>query len=325
MSELAIAHAAPRLRVLVVDEMHTSLLPLLAEIGVAADYQPTLAPAAVAPTLAAGAYEGLVVRSKLFVDADFLRATPSLRVICRAGAGVDNVDESALAAAGVTLLNAPEGNRAAVGEFAVGLLLALLRHIPRADAEVRRGEWRREANRGTELGELTVGILGYGHMGSAFAQRLRGFGGQVLAHDLIPEKVTDGFASYVSLQELRTRADVVSLHVPLTAATRRLVDTRWLAACQRPIWLLNTARGEVVDTPALVAALRSGQVRGAALDVLENEKLDMLTHEQAADLAYLQTHPRVVLTPHVGGWTDASYERINQVLVKKLNQWLPPL
>lgn len=307
-------------RVLIVDEMHPSLLPMLAEIGVKADYQPAIATAAIPAALPG--YHGLVVRSKLFISAEVLAAAPDLRFVCRAGAGVDNIDEAALVAAGVELFNSPEGNRDAVGEFTVGLLLSLLRHIPRADAQVRQHQWLREANRGTELGTLTVGIVGYGHMGASFARRLSGFGCQVLATDLVPEKVTDGYAQYVSMEELRARADVVSLHIPLTPLTRRMIDADWLNTCLRPVWLLNTARGEILDTVALVAALGSGRVRGAALDVLENERLAALSLEQAAALAALCAHPQVILTPHIGGWTTNSYERINQVLVKKLVYWL---
>ena len=313
---------APPVRCLIVDEMHESLLPLLTEIGVFGDYQPTLAAAAVPAALAAGGYEGLIVRSKLFLSADISAATPKLRFVARAGAGTDNLDEDALLAAGIHIINAPEGNRDAVGEFTVGLLLGLLRHIPRAHAQVLRGEWHRELNRGTELADLTVGIVGFGHMGASFAQRLSGFGCRVLAHDLQSEKISRSLAQSVSLDELRMRAEVISLHVPLTDDTRQLVDAHWLAACPRLRWLLNTARGEVVATHAVVRALRSGQLAGAALDVLENERFATLTSEQAADLAFLQVHPNVVLTPHIGGWTTASYARINEVLVRKLSRFI---
>ena len=303
---------------LIIDEMHPSLLPMLAQLGIAADYQPTLTAAEVPAALAARPYEGLVVRSKLRVTADLLAHGPQLRYVARAGAGTDNIDEAAIAAAGVTLLNAPEGNRDAVGEFAVGLLLGLLRHIPSADHEVRQGQWRREANRGTEVGGLTIGLLGYGHMGRAFARRLGAFGCTVLAHDHNPAVATDGHATLVPLAELQARADVLSLHIPYSPANHHFVNEALLAGFAQPLWLLNTARGEVVDQAALVAALRAGTVRGAALDVLDNEKLQSLSPAQQASFDFLRQAANVVLTPHVGGWTFESYQRINEVLVEKI-------
>jgi D-3-phosphoglycerate dehydrogenase / 2-oxoglutarate reductase len=312
----------PPVRCLIVDEMHESILPLLTSIGVVGDYQPDLPAINVATVLAEGGYDGLVVRSKLFISEEIVRAAPSLRFICRAGAGTDNLDEGALAAAGIHLINAPEGNREAVGEFAVGLLLALLRNIPRADREVRTRQWHREANRGIELASLTVGIIGFGNMGAAFAQKLSGFGCRILAHDLLPEKINLSLARAVSLEQLQTEADVISLHVPLTPRTRRLVDADWLARCARPLWLLNLSRGEIVDTHALVEALQAGRLQGAALDVLENERLASLSPEQASDFDYLCQHPQIVFTPHIGGWTTDSYKRINHVLTSKLARFI---
>ena len=307
---------------LIIDEMHPSLLPLLAGIGVAADYRPALPAAEVPAALAARPYVGLVVRSKLRVTAALLAAAPGMRFVARAGAGVDNIDEAALAAAGVALLNAPEGNRDAMGEFGLGLLLGLLRNIPAAHAQVGRGQWWREANRGEELGTKTVGLLGYGHMGRALARRLRGFGCAVLAHDADPRCRPDEFATLVPLADLQARADVLSLHIPYSPANHHFVDSSFLAAFARPLWLLNTARGEVLDHAALVTALRSGRVRGAALDVLENEKLATLTAGQRATFEALRAAPHVVLTPHIGGWTHQSYERINEVLTGKIAAFL---
>jgi D-3-phosphoglycerate dehydrogenase len=307
---------------LIIDEMYPTLLPLLAAIGVQADYRPYLKAADVPEALAAQPYAGLVVRSKLRVTAALLAQAPQLRFVARAGAGVDNIDEKAMAAAGVTLLNAPEGNRDAVGEFAVGMLLGLLRHIPSADTEVRQSQWRREANRGEELGTKTIGLLGYGHMGRAFARRLSGFGCTVLAHDIDPHCQSDEYASCVSREELQARAEVLSLHIPYTTANHQVINAEFLAAFAHPFWLLNTARGEVLDHAALVAALQSGQVRGAGLDVLENEKLDTLTPAQQATFKFLRTAPNVVLSPHIGGWTHQSYHRINEVLAAKIAAFL---
>ena len=303
---------------LVIDEMHPSLQSLLEGVGVSIDYCPNLTAAEVPAALAAFPYEGLLVRSKLRVTAELLAHGPQLRYVARAGAGTDNIDTTAMTAAGVALLNAPEGNRDAVGEFALGLLLSLLRNLARADHEVRQGQWQREANRGEEIGGKTIGLLGYGHMGRAFARRLSAFGCTVLAHDSDPTVAADDNATLVSMSELQTRADVLSLHIPYSAANHHFVNEAFLATFAKPIWLMNTARGEVLDHAALVRGLQAGSVRGAALDVLENEKLQQLKVAQQATFDFLTNAPNVVLTPHIGGWTRDSYIRINEVLVEKI-------
>ncbi|UOR07330.1 NAD(P)-binding domain-containing protein [Hymenobacter aerilatus] len=307
---------------LCIDEMHSSLPNMLAEIGVQLHYRPELTATEVPAALAAHPYDGLMVRSKLRITADLLAHGPALRWVARAGAGVDNIDEEALAAANVTLLNAPEGNQDAVGEFAVGLLLSVLRNIGRADREVRAGQWRREANRGEEVGGKVIGLIGYGHMGKAFARRLSGFGCTVLAYDHDPNCAPDHYATLVSLAELHQQAEVLSLHIPYSAANHHVVNEAMLTGFQRPIWLLNTARGEVLDHAALVRQLAIGQVRGAGLDVLENEKLATLTPAQRATLDALEADPNVVFTPHIGGWTHQSYHRINEVLARKIHDFL---
>ncbi|SHI82457.1 D-3-phosphoglycerate dehydrogenase [Hymenobacter daecheongensis DSM 21074] len=307
---------------LVIDEVHPSLPELLAPLGVQVHYRPDLTAAEVPAALAAQPYAGLMVRSKLRITAALLAHGPHLRYVARAGAGVDNIDEVALAAAGVTLLNAPEGNRDAVGEHTLGLLLALFRNIARADHEVRHGSWRREANRGEEIGGKTIGLLGYGHMGRAFARRLSGFGCTVLAHDNDPDCAPDHHATLVPLAELQARAEVLSLHIPYSAANHGFVNDDFLTGFANPIWVLNTARGEVLDHAALVRGLQSGRLRGAALDVLENEKLAQLTAAQQARLDFLQSAPNVVLSPHIGGWTHQSYARINEVLAQKIGAFL---
>jgi D-3-phosphoglycerate dehydrogenase len=298
--------------------MHTSLQEMMEAIGVPTNYCPSLTAAEVPAALAAFPYEGLMVRSKLRVTAELLAQGPHLRYVARAGAGTDNIDEAAMAAAGIKLLNAPEGNRDAVGEYALGLLLALFRNIPRADREVRQGLWQREANRGEEIGGKTIGILGYGHMGRAFARRLSGFGCTVLAHDSNPGIAPDEHAALVALPELQARAQVLSLHIPYSAANHHFVSEALMTGFSQPFWLLNTARGEVLDHAALVRGLQAGTVRGAALDVLDNEKLNQLNEQQQAAFGYLTQAPNVVLSPHIGGWTHQSYARINEVLVEKI-------
>ena len=269
---------------------------------------------------AAQGYDALVVRSKVNIDRAFIDAVPSLRCIGRVGAGMETIDVAYAESRGVKCINSPEGNRDAVGEHAVGLLLALLNHIAIADSEVRRGLWRREANRGLELGSRTVGLIGFGNMGQAFARRLQGFGCKVLAYDkcLAAGQTIIG-THIVALQQLQAEADVVSLHVPLTDETLHLVDDRFISAMQHPFFLVNTARGAVVNTDALVRGMQSGKVLGAALDVLEYENMNADSlGEVPPSVQWLMQSPRTVLTPHVAGWTVESKERLARVLAEKI-------
>ncbi|MBQ8703513.1 MAG: hypothetical protein IJ524_03950 [Bacteroidales bacterium] len=272
---------------------------------------------------AAEGYDALVVRSKVIVDRAFIDACPSLRCIGRVGAGMETIDVAYAEEKGIRCLNSPEGNRDAVGEHTVGLLLALLNNIARADAEVRHGHWRREANRGHELQSLTVGIIGFGNMGRAFAQRLQGFGCRILYYDKYLEHLDNPEllekAERVSLETLQARADVVSFHVPLTDETRHYLDTDFIKTMHNPFYLLNTSRGAVVDTEALADGLESGKVLGAALDVLEYENMQA---DSLADipepLQRLMESPRTVLTPHVAGWTVESKYKLAAVLADKI-------
>ena len=258
---------------------------------------------------AAQGCDGLVVRSKVIIDKAFIDRVPSLRCIGRVGAGMETIDVDYAEKKGVRCLNSPEGNRDAVGEHTVGLLLALLDNIARADAEVRRGLWQREANRGYELGPLTVGIIGYGNMGQAFARRLSGFGCKTVVYDKYKE--------IGSLEEVQREADVVSFHVPLTDETRHYLNDSFVAAMRKPFYLLNTSRGAVVDTEALVRGLESGKVRGAALDVLENEDMTKDGIQLSEVNAQLATY-NVVFTPHVAGWTVESRYKLAAVLAEKI-------
>ena len=270
---------------------------------------------------AAQGCEGLVVRSKVNVDRFFIDRVPSLRCIGRVGAGMETIDVDYAERRGIRCLNSPEGNRDAVGEHTVGLLLALLNNIARADAEVRRGLWQREANRGLELGGLTVGIIGFGNMGRAFARVLGGFGCRVVFYDKYLGAIerTDGVERVETLAELQAVADVVSFHVPLTTETRHYLDSRFIASMARPFFVLNTSRGAVVDTCALADGLRHGKVRGAALDVLEYENMQADALGDVPDeMRYLMQSPNTVLTPHVAGWTVESKYKLAAVLADKI-------
>ena len=264
--------------------------------------------------------QGLVVRSKVVIDSAFIDRAPSLRCIGRVGAGMETIDVAYAEQHGIRCLNSPEGNRDAVGEHAVGLLLALLNNIARADAEVRQGLWRREANRGLELGNLTVGIIGFGNMGAAFARRLQGFGCPIVAYDKYkPAGYAPSYVEEVSLADLQQRADVLSLHVPLTDETRHMLNASFIQAFAKDFFLLNTSRGAVVDTSALVDAMEGGKVRGAALDVLEYENMQADSLGQVpASVHYLMHSDRTVLTPHVAGWTVESKYKLAAVLADKI-------
>ena len=305
-------------RVLISDRTHEVLPQRLREAGFEIRVEPDHDYESLVQ--AAQGCEGLVVRSKVNIDRAFIDRVPSLKCIGRVGAGMETIDVDYAEAHGVRCLNSPEGNRDAVGEHAVGLLLALLNNIARADAEVRRGLWQREANRGYELGPLTVGIIGYGNMGQAFAKRLSGFGCRVIYYD----KYLDNLEKLVnlervSLETLQREADVVSFHVPLTEETHHYLDAAFIEVMAKPFYLLNTSRGAVVDTEALVAGLESGKVRGAALDVLEYENMQADGLGDVPECVhYLQRSPRTVLTPHVAGWTVESKYKLAAVLADKM-------
>jgi D-3-phosphoglycerate dehydrogenase / 2-oxoglutarate reductase len=301
---------------LIIDQMHPGILPMLEEIGLEVNYRPDIKPEEVKAALTGVTI--LMVRSKLQITEDLLSKADSLKVIARAGAGIDNIDEAALAARNIELINAPEGNRTAVGEFTLGLLLALFRNIVKADKEVRNLKWLREPNRGEEISGKTIGIIGYGNMGRSFARCLAGFDCRVLAYDTNPDCEYDAFAEKGTLKELFETAEVLSLHIPYIPSNYHLVNDQFLQQFQKPVWLLNTARGEIMDYKALVNGLRSGRIKGAALDVLENEKLATLKPEQQENFAWLSEAENVILTPHIAGWTQQSYRKINEVLVQKL-------
>ena len=304
--------------ILIADEMHPSLFDLLNEADFTYDYQPTITRAELIQQLEP--FAGLFIRSKTTVDAELLGRAPNLRFIGRAGAGLDLIDLDMAERLGIRVFHAGEGNRDAVAEQVVGMLLALLTNILRADRQVRQGIWDREGNRGYELGGLTVGLVGYGNNGSATARRLSGFGCRVLAYDKFLTNYGDRFAQEAPMEQLLAEADVLSLHVPLTDDTRMLVNDALVERFAKPFFLINVSRGEVASLSAVVRGLESGKVRGACLDVLENEKLAKLTPYQQMAFDYLRQSDRVVLTPHIAGWTHESYVRINEVLVRQLKE-----
>jgi len=302
--------------ILIADEMHPSLFAMLDEAGFTYDYQPTIDRqhllAAIAP------FEGLLVRSKTRVDTEVFNAAPKLRYIGRAGAGLDLIDMDEATARGVRVVHAGEGNRDAVAEHVVGMLLALFINLLRADRQVRQGIWDREGNRGIELLGKTVGLFGYGNNGRATARRLSGFGCRVLTYDKYRSNYGDQYAEQVTAEQIMAEADILSLHVPLNDDSRRWINDDFVAGMAKPFFLVNASRGEVVVLDAVVAGLKSGKILGVCLDVLENEKLKTLTPAQQITFDYLRQSDQVILTPHIAGWTHESYVRINEVLVRQL-------
>ena len=302
---------------LIIDPMHSSLLTMLKDIGWEADYQPAITREEIKSNHQN--YQGLIVRSKTPMDRELLGPNPTLKFIGRAGAGLDNLDLPYLKEKGIQVLHASEGNRDAVGEHAVGLLLTLMRNISKADQEVKRFIWEREGNRGTELMGKTVSIIGYGNTGQAFAKRLSGFACNVLAYDKYKTNFSDTFSKEAQMETVFNETDILSLHIPLTAETKSLVDKDYFKRFKKSIILVNTARGEIVSLPDLDNALADGYLRGAALDVLENEKLDRFTASQKEVFNSLRERSNVILTPHIAGWTYESHVKINVALVQKIN------
>lgn len=305
---------------LIIDEMHESIVPLLKEIGVEPDYKPKITVSEVEEII--GSYEGLILRSKLTLTRNLLEKGKNLRYVARAGAGVDQIDEDYLLQRNIKLINAPEGNRDAVGEHTLGMLLCLFNRLNLADLEVKAGKWRREQNRGHEIKGKTIGIIGYGNMGNAFAKRLQGFECEVLAYDKFKRKFGNEFARETNFEELQEKADVISFHIPLNQHNKYLVSEEYLEGFKKNIYIINLARGEVIPFSVLVAGVKSGKIIGAGLDVLENEKLETLTPQQSTDFQFLTQQKNLLFTPHVGGWTFESYARLNEVLADKIGKLL---
>lgn len=304
------------LKCLVVDPMHKSLLAMLQPVGWEADYRPDITRSEIREEHMA--YNGMIIRSKTMVDRDLLGDSPTLRFIGRAGAGLDNLDLEYLAKKNIHVVHAAEGNSDAVGEFSVGILLSLLRNIPRAHQEVMNDIWLRESNRGEEIMGKTVSIIGFGNMGRAFSKRLSGFGCKILVYDKYKKGFANDLCQEADMPQIFAETDILSLHIPLTEETRAMVNTTYLSKFKKKIILMNTARGEIVPLSDLAESMSMGFVRGAALDVLENEKLNDLTPAQREGFRNLIRGGNVIFTPHIAGWTFESHIKINVALVEKI-------
>jgi D-3-phosphoglycerate dehydrogenase len=296
--------------------MHPSIVSQLESLGYNIDYQPEIKRQQLERRI--GKYQGLIVRSKTVIDRALLEKTTELQFVARAGAGVDNLEEDAIRERGIHIINAPEGNRDALGEHMVGMLLSILARISEASSSVRTGHWDREGFRGTELAGKTIGIIGCGNMGNAFAQRLSGFGCNILGYDKYNPVDDTVYDKGVDINNLYVVCDIISLHVPLTPETKGFYNYSFFQQFEKPITLLNSARGEILPLKDLVQLIKEEKILGAGLDVFEKEPFNQLSHNQKDIYEYLISSPSVLLSPHVAGWSIESYRRINDVLVGKI-------
>ena len=309
------------MKILHLDTNHPVLIEQLNSLGFTNDEDYTSSKAEIIAKI--HLYDGLIIRSRFSIDASFLEKGKNLKFIGRVGAGLENIDCSYTKNNGITLIAAPEGNRNAVGEHCLGMLLSLFNKLNKANGEIKKGQWLREENRGVELDGKTVGVIGYGNMGKSFAKKLRGFNVEVLCYDLKPN-VSDDCCKQVSLREFQQKVDVLSLHTPQTELTRNMVNTNFIESFKKNFWLLNTARGTSVVTKDLVIALKSGKILGAGLDVLEYEKAsfeNLFTNDKIPKaFQYLINSNNVLLSPHVAGWTIESKEKLAQTIVDKIKK-----
>lgn len=309
------------MKILHLDTNHKLLIDQLADAGFQNDEDYTSSKSEVEAKI--HEYDGIIIRSRFSIDKTFLDKATNLKFIGRVGAGLENIDCEYAEKKLVKLIAAPEGNSNAVGEHALGLLLSLFNKLNRADRQVRKGRWLREENRGLELDEKVVGLIGYGNMGKAFAKKLRGFDVDVICYD-IQSGVDDENCKQVPLEELQEKADVLSLHTPQTPLTKGMINTEFIAGFKKPFWLINTARGSAVVTKDLVQALKTKKILGAGLDVLEYEKSSFEnlfdSNEIPVDFKFLIQSENVILTPHVAGWTIESKLKLAQTIVDKIKK-----
>jgi D-3-phosphoglycerate dehydrogenase len=311
----------PKSKILFVDTCHPVLEESFDKSGCEVVYNPN---ALINENFDLSAYIGLIVRSKK-ITAPIIDRMPNMKFIGRVGAGLENIDVAYAEKKGVQCFNSPEGSRHTVGEHAVGLLLSVMNKISKADAEVKNGIWDRDNNWGIEIKDKTIGIIGYGNMGSAFAEKISGFGAKVIAYDKYKFDYSDAFIQEAQMEHLFEECDILSLHVPLTKETRFMVNSEYLNKFKKNIFLINTARGKVLEIDDLVQAIESGKILGAGLDVLEYEKsaFEKLDIENLPEsLKYLFKSDKVVFTPHVAGWTNESYYKLAKVIFEKVKDLL---
>ncbi|PBQ33246.1 hydroxyacid dehydrogenase [Sphingobacteriaceae bacterium] len=307
------------MKVLLADSNHPVLYETLSAAGIQCDHYWTKSTEELLQILPE--YEGLVIRSKFRLTKEVLEKATHLKCIGRVGAGMENIDVAFATSKHIVCLCVPEGNRDAVGEQAIGMLLMLLNNLKKADAEVRQGIWIRAENRGFEIKDKTVGIIGYGNMGSALAKKLSGFECKILAYDKYKTHFGNDYVTESSLEDLFEQADILSIHLPLTDETQYMINSSFLKSFKKEIYVINTARGKCVKTDDLVGALKSGKVKGACLDVLEYEKVSfegIATDQMPAPMKFLIDSEKVILSPHIAGWTHESNYKMSKLIAEKM-------
>ena len=308
---------ATTFRTLIYDELHPNIKEALEAMGLSVTFLPHLTALEAEEQLPN--FEIIIGRTKIPLQANLLSKCPNLKLIVRAGAGLDDIDLDFAKAKGIAVINAPEGNRTAVGEHALALILALLHKVVKSNNEVANGIWEREANRGSELEGKTLGIIGLGNNGTALAKRALAFDCRVIAYDKYIKTSPLENVELVSLDTLFAETDILSLHIPLTTETNHLVNKQFLNSFKKPIYFINVARGKITDLNALFEALKAEKVLGAGLDVLENEKIVQLNVAERQLLKNITGLPNTIITPHIAGLTQESYLKINKIIASKIS------
>lgn len=310
------------MKILIIDKVHNTLSEMLKQYNHQVDNFQNIT-ADEAKKIIKN-YEGLIIRSKIKLDESILNQAKHLKFIARVGAGMESIDVETTKKLNIKLINAPEGNRDSVGEHCVGMILSLFNKICSANISVKQGNWDRETNRGIELMGKTVGIIGYGNMGSAFARRLSGFGVKVISYDKYKIAYSDAYTKEADLQSIFEQTDILSLHLPLTEETHYLVDAQFIDNFKKDIYIINTSRGKVIKTSDLVKKIEEGKILGAALDVIEYENIsfDNFSNANMHNFEYLKQSPKVLFTPHVAGITYQSSEKLAEVTFRKIQHFV---